>query len=258
MKIVVSLLFATLLLNFAYAATNVKKESKESDPITKELLSGFAKEYGDNKEIAVFKSKVIGYSGRSVPALITVMKESRFPDKNRWVATFLLGQIMGPKASPYIAKFTKHPNWILRMASLKVLLALKETRFEEEYGWSLRDSSMIVRVQALENIRVLKLTNQAPKVWSMLYDKQNYYNVNTGKLKRTNVVKEAIATIGDLKFEKARGPLLKMAKNKKYNDIFTEVDYSLTKITGKNSPKGSEDNKRIFWSKLATSETITL
>ena len=139
------------------------------------------------------------------------------------------------------------------MASLKTLLALKEKKYSNLYGQALKDNSFIVRKQALDNIRLLDAKEQAPVVWSMLYDKRNYYNPKDGNRKRTNLIKQAIKTVGDLKFEKAKAPLLSMIQKDKYSDIFKEMDYSLTKITGKKSPE--EKNLKLrFWKKIAISE----
>ena len=216
------------------------------------ILSEFKKDLS-NKEVLSLKKQVLSYSGKAIPALIDVMKMEKYPDKNRWVATFLIGRIMGKKSSPFLAKFVKHPNWVLRMASLKTLLALKEKKYSNLYGQALKDNSFIVRKQALDNIRLLDAKEQAPVVWSMLYDKRNYYNPKDGNRKRTNLIKQAIKTVGDLKFEKAKAPLLSMIQKDKYSDIFKEMDYSLTKITGKKSPE--EKNLKLrFWKKIAISE----
>jgi len=204
------------------------------------------------KEISDLKKQALNYAGKAIPALVYIMKSSEFPDRNRWVATFLVGQIMGKKSGPFISKFLSHPNWVLRMASLKTLLALKLKNYGDLYGKALKDKSFIVRKQALENIRKFGLEKQAPVVWSMLYDKRNYYNPKDGGKKRTNLIKEAIKTVGELKFEKAKGPLLSMVQKEKYKDIFPEIDYSLTRITGKNSPDSLKLKKR-FWRKVAIS-----
>ena len=198
------------------------------------------------------RKEILTLGGKAVPVLVDVMKNGRYPDKNRWVATFLLGQIMGEKSAPFIAKFSKHPNWVLRLASLKTLLALKQREHGQIYANKLKDASLLVRVQALENIRKLKLAQYAPNVWAMLYDKGNYSQGNNGQ-KRTNIIKTVIESVGDLRFQKALDPLLTMIQKKKYHDIFDEMDYSLTKISGKESPKGTKEVKKIFWKKYAMS-----
>lgn len=219
--------------------------------IDKVLLSEFKKNLS-NKEVSQLKKQALNYSGKAIPALITVMKSSAYPDKNRWVATFLVGRIMGKKSGPFISKFLKHPNWVLRMASLKTLLALKQEQYAALYAKALKDKSFIVRKQALQNIRKMDLTSKAADVWGMLYDKRNYYLPKEGTKKRTNLIKEAITTVGDLKFKKAIVPLLSMVQKEKYKDVFSEIDYSLSKITGKKSPVESNMKKR-FWKKIAIS-----
>ncbi len=218
------------------------------------LLQRYSQSYNDKMQMASLKSETLKHGGQSVEALIEVMKNAKYPDKNRWMATFLLGQIMGDKSAPFLAKFLKHPHWVMRMASLKTMLALKQKNYAPQYAALLKDDSFIVRSQALENIRTLKADNVAPQVWAMLYDKKNYYqptlNGKALKAKRSNIIKNVIATIGDLKFEKAKAPLIKMIQKDKYNDIFPEIDNSLMKITGLTSPNDNA-KKRIFWNRMA-------
>lgn len=224
------------------------------------LLQKYMINYSDKNQMADLKALTLKHGGQSVEALIEVMKNGKYPDKNRWVATFLLGQIMGDKSAPFLAKFLKHPSWVMRMASLKTMLALRQKEYGSQYAMLLNDDSFIVRSQALDNIRTLKITNSAPQVWAMLYDKKNYYqptlNGKELKSKRSNIIKSVIATVGDLKFEKAKAPLIKMIQQDKYNDIFNEMDQSLSKITGQKSPGTDNKAKRIFWQRIALNTTI--
>jgi hypothetical protein len=241
----------------SFAKPNTPKLSPASS-IKKNLLKSFSKTSKGKDHISKLQKEVLSLKGKAVPALIEVMKNGKYPEKNRWVATFLLGRIMGVKSAPFVSKFLKHPSWVMRMASLKTLLALKQTTYSSLYRKALKDKSFIVRVQALENIRHLNLRKEAPYVWSMLYDKKNYYTgkkkKDIKKLKRTNIIKSVIKTVGDLKFEKAKKPMLAMIQKEKYKDIFSELDYSLSKITGKKSPKRDERLKKRFWTKIALSE----
>ena len=140
------------------------------------------------------------------------------------------------------------------------MLALKQRGYSQQYASLLKDDSFIVRAQALDNIRTLKTVDAAPQVWAMLYDKKNYYqptmNGKALKAKRSNIIKSVITTVGELKFEKARQPLLKMIQKERYNDIFPEMDASLAKITGQKSPNGDMSKKRIFWQRMALNTTI--
>lgn len=224
------------------------------------LLQRYSENINSKAQLAQLKTETLKYGGASVEALIEVMKNAKYPDKNRWMATFLLGQIMGDKSAPFLAKFFQHPHWVMRMASLKTMLALKQKKYGREYAALLKDDSFLVRAQALENIRLLKITESAPHVWAMLYDKKNYYqptmNGKALKAKRSNIIKSVILAVGDLKFEKAKAPLIKMIQKERYNDIFTEIDLSLSKITGLSSPKSNIQAKRIFWQRMALNTTI--
>jgi len=205
---------------------------------------------------AMLKRNAFKHKQKAVPVLIKVMKESKYPEQNRWHATMLLAQIMGPKAGPFIAKFTEHPHWMMRVAALKALLGLKQSEYHAVYSRALRDPSLIVRVQALDNISQMKITKLAPEVWKMLYDQTNYTG-EKGSLKRTSIVKRIIRTVGDVNYKQAQKPLAKLIQKPKYQDLMDDLDYSLEKITGEISPN-SVEQRRKFWSKVASAESKTL
>lgn len=221
----------------------IPKKSAQVDQL-KKMLKQEALTPGDFRSV---KKQIIDLKGSAVPMLIEVMKQKDFPDKSRWLATFMLGQIVGKRAAPFLAKFVEHPYWLMRMASLKVLQKLKQKKYSSLYAKALEDNSMMVRRQALETIGKLNLTSLAPQVWKMMYDKKNYTQGKQGKYRRTNIIKAVIKTLGDLKYQKVSSQLLKMAHKPKYTDIFPALDYSLTKILGKSSPRGSLEAKRKFW-----------
>lgn len=242
------ILLGLLISGSVFAVSKAPEKAEEL--AIKSLHIRFGKEPKANQELLELKKDTFRLGAKAVPVLIDVMKKDNFPDKNRWVATFLLGKIMGEKSASFIAKFTKHPNWVLRLASLKTLLALNQQKMGGHYAALLQDASLLVRSQALQNIKQLGLKQYGPQVWAMLHDKRNY----SGKFENMNIVKEAIKTVGDLKFEKAKPVLFKMARNDKYKGIFTDIDYSLAKITGKVSPSGDVKVKKIFWSRLEVSD----
>ncbi len=205
---------------------------------------------------AMLKRNAFKHKQKAVPVLIKVMKESKYPEQNRWHATMFLAQIMGKKSAPFIAKFAEHPHWMMRVASLKALLGLKQSEYHAVYAKALKDASLIVRVQALDNISQMKISKLAPNVWGMMYDQTNYTG-EKGARKRTSIVKSIIRTIGDVKYENAKRPLAKLIQKPKYQDLMDEIDYSLEKITGEVSPN-SVDQRRKFWSKVAQSGTKSI
>lgn len=248
------LVIATLIFSFNnFASINQKAHQAV---LTQKLERQF-KYNLKTAEMEKLKTQVLKLKGKSVAALINVMKNEKYPDKNRWMATFLLGRIMGKKSAPFISKFTLHPNWVLRMAALKSLLALGQNDYKDIYKKSLKDSSLIVRYQAMENVKKLKLTELAPNIWAMLYDKRNYHiNDKLKSTKRAHIVKEIIATVGDLKFEKAKKPLLGMMQKPKYSDIHSEISSTLEKITGRRAPRNSVKEKQRFWAKYAQATVV--
>ena len=193
----------------------------------------------------MMKKTALAYKEKSVPTLIKVMKDDKFPDPNRWQATMLLGQVMGKKSAAFIAKFSEHPNWMMRLASLKALLGLRQDSYVAVYSRALKDSSLIVRLQALDNISQMKIKSLAPEVWQMMYDQSNYAG-DAGKRKRTSIVKSIIRTLGDLEYNKATPVLAKLIQKDKYHDLSEDLDYSLEKMTKKVSPD-TKLERRKFW-----------
>jgi hypothetical protein len=248
----------TFLVLFTYCVS--AHASINAEELKDSLLKKYEVNYGDKKSMALLKEETLSHGGKSVEALIEVMKNAKYPDKNRWMATFLLGQIMGDKSAPFLAKFLKHPHWVMRMASLKTLLALKQTKYESNYIAMLSDDSFLVRYQALENIRTMNMTEAAPQVWAMLYDKKNYYVPELKgkplKARRSNIIKNIITTVGDLRFDKAKDPLLKMIQKDRYKDIFNEMDATLGKLYGLRSPDGDMKSKRLYWQRMTVSSTV--
>lgn len=261
---IISLLFILLFsLNISAKAKSPNKKIGTSFDQAKlngtkaAILKDYSKKALTKKQLSKLRQKTLAHGPAAVPALIEIMKSKKYPDRNKWMATFLLGKIVGKKSAPFISRFIQHPNWVMRMASLKTLNALKAVKYDGLYAFALKDKSMIVRSQALENIRTMNLKKMGPVVWAMLYDKQNYYipKKKLGKSKRTHIIKRVIRTVGDLKFNKAKAPLLSMSQKKKYKDIFNDIDYALSKITGKKSPSGSLE-KKMYWKRYRMKETI--
>jgi hypothetical protein len=249
---IILLCFIALPLQGAIKST--QRQEKHWGHLQKQILKSFSNPKLKKIQLLKLKSRVLDMKKLSVPVLVEVMKNGKYPEKNRWIATMLLGRLMGKKAAPFISKFSKHPSWVLRMASLKVLLALSQKQYAPLFAKMLQDHSLLVRSQALENIKRLHLSDYAPYVWRMLYDPQNYVHDKNSKHRRTSIIKNIITTVGLLNFKKAEKPLLKMAVDRKYKDIFIEVDQALSLILGKSSPKGSAEIKRHFWKRLALSK----
>lgn len=236
----------------AVSLRNKNKIKKTSVIPDTSLEALYLKKPKDKSHLTLLKNESLRRKQDAVPTLIKVMKSSNYPDENRWVATYMLGRIMGKKSAPLISKFSKHPNWMLRLASLKVLLHLDQRQYKGIYARLLEDKSLIVRHQALQNIKQMKINSLAPYVWKMLYNKKNYVGLK-GNRKRSNIIKDAIKVVGDLGFEKAKKPMLEMFKKKKYKDVYEELDYALSKITKKDSPKGSMSVKKIYWNRKSLS-----
>lgn len=243
MKII---LLSFVLTTSVWAAIPAQKSS----PLNEVQRADRFEEAFKNPTIETQRLKMMAFSlkQKSVPTLIKVMKDGSFPERNRWQATMLLGQVMGKKSAPFIAKFADHPAWMMRVASLKALAALNMKEYQAVYARALKDSSLIVRVQALDNISHMKVNALAPNVWNMMYDQSNYTG-NAGKRKRTSIVRSIIRTLGELKHAPAKKALAKLIQKPKYQDLAPDLNYSLEHITGTKAPAATIVAQRAHWSK---------
>lgn len=193
------------------------------------------------------KDAVLEADNKAVPILIKVLKSPVYPEVNRWHAMFLLTRLMGDKAAPYIAQYLQHPMWTLRLAALKCLLILDKKEYEALYRKRLYDPALVVRQQALDNIVQLKIEKAGDDIWKMLFHKKNYVIDQKGKAKRTDIVAKIIRSLGDLSYEKAKDPLVRLMQKNDYQDLVQAIDYSLQKMTGVKSPQALSE-KKTFWS----------
>ncbi len=212
---------------------NTQAISAETD-----LLQKFLQEKITAKEL---RSYALSMGTKSVPVIIKVMKEGRFPDQNRWVATFLLAQLMGNKSAPVLAKFLKHPLWMMRLASLRTLLILKQTQYELEYVALLNDPALLVRKQAMENIEKLKLKKAASAVVSVMKHSRN------PKDKDPMMVEQAARTIAALDYRPATKELFNSFEDKDLKNSYASINDSLEILSRRKSPPGSWEIKRAFW-----------
>lgn len=198
----------------------------------------------------ILRKHSVKFGPKSVPVLIKVMKEDKFPEENRWHATILLAQIMGKSAVPFIAKFTEHPHWMLRTAALKAMLGLGEGSRIEEHRKSLSDSSLIVRTQALDNVNKMKMKTLAPDVWVMMFNEENYSG-DSGNRKRLTIFKDIVRTLGDLEYEPAKGSFEKLVFHESYKDLKEDLIYALSQFS-----KSKQDELKDLESVLAKKPEI--
>jgi len=234
------LVICTFLISLS-SLSSVPRKNSNSLP-DKLLLNQFKQVRGQDS-IKILQAKVLPMAGKAVPTLVKVMKDSSFPNKARWISTFWLGKIMGKKASTFLSKFVSHPNWVLRMASLKTLLAIGDNQMGQVYAKALKDSSYVVRGQALENIKRLRLKKYSADVWNMFFDKSNYHDKN----KKTELLSEVIETVAVLDYKEASPVLVKLIKDQKYKSFASDIDIALSKLNGKKSPASDLSSKIKFW-----------
>ena len=236
----------SILLSLGSWAEMAQSTQNQPTPVkTGQLLLQFAAKNDSPQFLAALKKNVMVTGVQAVPVLTKVMREGAYSDKKRWLATFSLGRIMGKKSRRFIAKFTRHPHWVMRLAGLKTLLALKDHSSGKFYRDALRDPSLVVRLQALENIRTLNIKEYGQEVWQMIFHKHNYRG-GKGQRRRTAIISKAIRVVGELQYSPARGALLKLVQNHKYSDLTADIDYALQKLTGEKSPP-KVLKKLLFW-----------
>tara|TARA_B100000925_G_scaffold87749_1_gene63212 strand:+ start:4742 stop:5350 length:609 start_codon:yes stop_codon:yes gene_type:complete len=181
------------------------------------------------KNVAELKRLIKINPKRNVPVLFSVMKNDKMPEQSRWLATILIGKTLGKRSIDYLAKYTVHPQVILRLASLKSLLSLEAGMKADIFEKALFDKSLLVRKQALEAIRKLKIQTAESSLLNMLIDKKNYY-IKNKKLKRSPIIKDVIQTIGELRLKGSKKILLRLRNKESYQDLYPVLDYAISRM----------------------------
>lgn len=97
----------------------------------------------------IYKKQLFSLNGHeATKILLNTLKHNRFPIEQRWSALIWLGQLMGKDALPVVEKFLLHPDWMMRLASLKVMAALGVHQNSIAFKQALKDPSLIVRQEA--------------------------------------------------------------------------------------------------------------
>ena len=195
----------------------------------KTLLEIFNGERISKKDLLEIKAILKADPKKNVPTLFKVMKDQTMSEQSRWLATVLVGKTLGKKSIDYLAKYTMHPEVILRLASLKSLLSLEARNKSTVFKNALFDKSLLVRKQALEAVKKLNLKDAEPQLLKMLVDKKNYFTKNK-KLKRSPIIKEIINTIGVLKLKKTKKLLISLRKKAGYEDLYPSLDMAISRL----------------------------
>jgi len=183
----------------------------------------------EKESISRLKKIIANNPKKNVPVLFSVMKNEKMPEQSRWLATILVGKTLGKRSIDYLAKFAVHPEVILRLASLKSLLSLEAQKKSHVFENALFDKSLLVRKQALEAVRKLKIIKAEKSLLSMLVDKKNYYLKNK-KLKRSPIIKEVIQTMGELRLKKSKNILVSLREKSSYQDLYPVLDYAISRM----------------------------
>ena len=210
------LLFLLVFSFNSYSSTGQLKKLLSTEKLKKSAVS----------EI---KKLVENSPKKMVPILISTMKDNTKSEQARWLSTVLIGKTMGRRSLDLMSKYAYHPDVILRMASLKVLLSLQAKKKVKIFESALFDKSLLVRQQALESVKLLNLTSLGKKVLAMLFDKKNY-TLQGKKLKRDPIMIDVVKVLGDLGYQKSKSLLVKMRSKKRYKDLHRAIDYSLAKL----------------------------
>jgi HEAT repeat protein len=211
----------TLLLCVLFSSAIYSKVSSVESILKKTLLS--------KSDISNLKVLIKDDPKKNVPVLFSVMKDDKMPEQSRWLATILIGKTLGKRSIDYLAKYTVHPEVILRLASLKSLLSLEAEKKADIFEKALFDKSLLVRKQALEAVRKLKIEKAESSLLSMLVDKKNYYLKNK-KLKRSPIIKDIIQTIGELRLKKSKNILISLRKKDSYQDLYPVLDFAISRM----------------------------
>lgn len=170
-----SLIFTSQVLwaqKIIFTKRPASKTRPQRSQINKEQLYHEFLQAKDPQQWQSFKKKVYQKGKYAVPTLVKVIKEESAPIQGRWVATFLLGKIMGKAAIPFLQKLLQHPHWAMRLAGLKTLFKVNEQNPIKILKIALEDPSMLVKYEALGLIKDFRIHEMITDVRGMLLEEE--------------------------------------------------------------------------------------
>jgi len=113
--------------------------------------------------------------------------------KVRWRALMAMARLGERQSLPEMKQALKSKQWFMRDAALKVLPAIDSGEGAKAALGALDDSALVVRTTAVDSLHKLRKSEVSPKLWSMLYNKENYMKKQSLWIRRHIV--EALADI---------------------------------------------------------------
>lgn len=177
-----------------------------------------------------FKDHLKKTNKLKIMRLLSELKSDKINDKKRWRAGMEIIKKLGVKSLPLMRKLGEHPDWMLRLLSLKAIRLLKDKTSLSLIERSLFDKSGLVRVEALDLLGDWKIKKSGRKIWKMLSDKKNYLKSNNKTFANKMVVSKIIETIKILKYSRVKKHLLNLRNKKEFKAVALEIDETLKSL----------------------------
>ena len=170
--------------------------------------------------------------------------------KERWFAVMAVTKLQGSQALGNLKKWAEHPEWFVRLASLKALsyLDLNESTYPTSLVMKrLKDKSILVRDGALEVLGRWCLPQTQSKILGVIDDQEHFR-----KKHPLFIRKRAVDVIGQCGFSsvETKKRLVQLFEEENFYDIHSATHQTLQLLTQRKLPF-MNDGKKLFtqWSR---------
>jgi HEAT repeat protein len=188
------------------------------------------------------------YGTRAFQPLTTIATDPKNQDSDRYVAMMSAVKLGGQSASSMLLGSLRDPSWMIRSGALRGLSALDNPATGRDVLPLLHDSALVVRVEAVEAIKILKPAGATAALLSAIEDPVNYHG---GKAQW--VPQRALGALADLKSTESAPYLLALLNQPRHQGDSEFLFYTISaleRLKGQNfKPSAALLEKIKAWKK---------
>jgi HEAT repeat protein len=190
------------------------------------------------------------YSTRAFEPLLTIARDQKRDDPERYIAMMGAARIGGKASAPFFASFLKDRSWMIRSATLRILAALSTPGAETPALSMLKDKALVVRMEAVNTIRKLRPPGSVDALLSTLRNSENYHR---GRAQWVPL--RALDALVDLDAKEATPHLRALLDHDLDPDLQRKTVSTLESLTGKPTKPGMPLSERVKHWKLALAKS---
>ena len=115
------------------------------------------------------------YGTQAVTPLLSLARNSRLEDPDRYVAIMGVAKIGGTESAPLLVSLLKDKSWMIRNGTIRALAALKNPKVSSSVLPLLNDRALVVRLEAVQALEKLRPEGVTKALLAAIQNPENYH-----------------------------------------------------------------------------------